>query len=211
MTAQGQDASARTSHVAEQELKDRGGSNDLRSLGLLGPAQRVADRASLFRARGGAKRVRNFQEPLLGNSAKALNQLRRVPREMPLQHLVHASWMVKRQVAFAIDEICCGSSTIFAVAGVRCVVPGYRFAALSTAFVEPATRVVLLVFRVPARKHAPQILGVLEIFRKNERSVGVMDHVLAKVFPVFENVMNEPSVKQDVCTGAQRRPDICHR
>ncbi len=119
--------------------------------------------------------------------------------------------MAERRVALAIDEICRGSDAVFAVAGVRCAVPGHPFGTLSTPFVKPGTRVVRLVLRVPARKDASQILGVLEIFGKNERSVGVMDDVLTKVFPVFENVMNEPSKKQDVRPGTQRRPDICHR
>jgi hypothetical protein len=37
MTAQSEDASARPSDVAEQELKDRRRPDDLRSLGLLRP------------------------------------------------------------------------------------------------------------------------------------------------------------------------------
>src|SRR4029077_6947933 len=55
-----------------------------------------------------------------------------------------------------------------------------------------------------------QILSVLELIWKNDRSVGVMDHILAKIFFVFENVMNEPAEKEDVRSGAQGSPDVRH-
>src|SRR5580700_3153397 len=83
--------------------------------------------------------------------------------------------------------------------------------ALHAAFVKPSPGVVFPILRVPARKHASEILGVLEILRKNGGSVGVVHNILAKVFPVFENVVNESPEEQNVRAGTQRRPHIGHR
>ena len=90
MPAESQDSSARTPNVAEQKLKDRGSADDLRSLRLLRPTQRIADRTGLLWTRCRAKRLRNFQEPLLGNSAKVFDQFRRVARKVFLQDLVRS-------------------------------------------------------------------------------------------------------------------------
>src|SRR6201993_1709324 len=87
---------------------------------------------------------------------------------------------------------------------------GRHPATLDASPVKPGAAVITPVVRVPTREDASQILSVLELLWKNDRSVGVVDHVLAKNFFVFENVMNEPTEKQDVRAGAQRSPYVCH-
>src|SRR5246500_4835989 len=87
---------------------------------------------------------------------------------------------------------------------------GRHPATLDTSPVKPGAAVITPVVRVPTREDASQILSILELLWKDDRSVGVVDHVLAKNFFVFENVMDEPTEKQDVRSGAQRSPNVCH-
>src|SRR6266404_6713530 len=116
MPAQCQDASARSTNVTEQQLQNCGRSDDLRPLRLLGPTERVANCTGLLGTRSRAKRLSYFQESFFGNSAKAFNHLRRVPREMFLQELVHTAWMAERGVTFAVGEIHGSPIAILAVA-----------------------------------------------------------------------------------------------
>src|SRR5216683_5484351 len=210
MPAESEDASSRPSDVAEKQLKDRSRANDLRTFRLLRPTQRIANCSCLFRARCRAKRLRNFQEPLARNPAKPFNQLRRVSRIMPLQNLVYTSWMAERGVALAIPEVGGGSSALLPVTGMRSGAPGRHSAALDASPVKPSAFVVTAILSVPAGEDASQIFSILELLCENDRSVGVVDHILAKIFFVFENVMNEPAEKQDVRSGAQGSPNVCH-
>jgi hypothetical protein len=118
--------------------------------------------------------------------------------------------MAERDIRIAAGEIYGGPRAVFAVAAVCCGVMAREFVALPTAFVKPSPGVVFPILRIPARKYASEILGVLEIFRKYRGSVGVVNNILAKVFPVFENVVNESPEEQDVRAGTQSRPDIGH-
>src|ERR1700756_4506202 len=129
---------------------------------------------------------------------------------MPLQNLIYTSWMTERGVALAVPEVGGASSAILAVTGMRSGAFGRHSAALDASPVKPCACVITPIVSVPTREDASQILGILKLLRKNDRSVGVVDHVLAKIFFVFENVVNEPPEKQDVRPGAQGSPDVCH-
>src|SRR2546428_1522054 len=129
---------------------------------------------------------------------------------MLLQNLVYTSWMAERGVALAIPEVGGGSSAILAVTGMRSGASGRHSATVDASSVEPSAFIVTVILSVPAGKDASQILSILELLWKNDRSVGVGDHVLAKILLVFENVMNEAPEKQDVRSGAERSPDVCH-
>ena len=50
VTAQGHDAAAGTPDVAEQQLQNRGGANDLHAFGMLRPSKRVTNRGGFIRA-----------------------------------------------------------------------------------------------------------------------------------------------------------------
>ena len=51
MAAQRQNSAARAADIAQQQLQDRRGANDLHALGMLGPADGIADGCGLVRAR----------------------------------------------------------------------------------------------------------------------------------------------------------------
>src|SRR6201987_3858602 len=129
---------------------------------------------------------------------------------MPLQNLVYTSWVAQRGVALAIPEVAGGSSAILAVTGMRSGTHRRHPATLDASPVKPRAAVITPVVSVPTREDASQILSILKLLWKNDRSVGVVDHVLAKNFFVFENVMDKPTEKQDVRSGAQRSPNVCH-
>src|ERR1700688_2084239 len=119
---------------------------------------------------------------------------------MLLQNLIYTSWMAECGIALAIPEVSGGSSAILAVTGMRSGALGRHSATLDTSPVKPSAAVETPVLRIPTREDASQILGILKFLRKNDRSIGVVDDILAKVFFVIENVMNEPPEKQDVRT-----------
>src|SRR5580692_7848877 len=121
---------------------------------------------------------------------------------MPLQNLVYTSWMAERGIALAIPQVAGSSGAILAVAGMRSGALGRRSVTLDTSPVKPCACVITPIVSIPAGEDASQILGILELLRKNDRSVGVVNHVLTKIFFLFENVMNEPPEKQDVRSGA---------
>jgi len=118
--------------------------------------------------------------------------------------------MAERGVALAIPEVAGGSAAFLAVTGMRSGALGRRSTALDTSPVKPGACVITPIVSVPTREDTFQILSILELLRKNDRSVGVVDHVFPEVFFVFENVMNQPPETQDVRSGAQGSPDVCH-
>src|ERR1700747_3467425 len=128
---------------------------------------------------------------------------------MTLQNLVYTSWVAQRGIALAIPEVAGGSSAILAVTGMRSGALRRHSATLDTSPVKPGA-VVAPILSVPTREDASQILSILKLLWKNDRGVGVVGPVLAKIFLVFENVMNEPPKKQDVRSGAQWSPDVRH-
>src|SRR5580692_1168651 len=210
MPAQRQDATARAANIAEQQLQNCGRADDLRSLRLLCPTEGVANRTSLLRTGSPAKGFSDFKESFFGNATIAFNHFRRVARKVFFQELVDTSRMRQSVVRPAVGEIDGGSATLFAVAAVRRDIIGHIFVPLHTPFIKPSAGVVFFVLRIPARKYASEIFGVLEILRNDGGSVGVVDNILTKVFAVFENVVNESSEEEDVRSGTQRSPDIGH-
>ena len=101
MTAEGEDPSTRTPDVAEEELEDRRGADDLHAGGMLRPSNRIADGTGALGSGGAAERVRDAQKRVAGDAADLLDHLRRVSRVMPLQDLKDASGMLQRRIAAA--------------------------------------------------------------------------------------------------------------
>ena len=66
VAAQREDAAARPADVAEQQLQDRGGADDLHADRMLRPADGVADRGRAIRAGGAAEDVGDVEERIAG-------------------------------------------------------------------------------------------------------------------------------------------------
>src|ERR1700685_4822927 len=90
-----------SSHVAQQKLNHRGGSDDLRSEGMLRPADSVDDRRDFFHVAvfaDGRKQFNSLQVLFLGDTGDALDGFRGVPRILLLHQLKDAARMLKRQI-----------------------------------------------------------------------------------------------------------------
>ena len=85
MPAEGDDAAAGTADVSEQELDDRRCADVLDPDRVLGPADRVDDRARPFAARVLAERFRDLEELLLRAAADLGDELGRVAAVVLLQ------------------------------------------------------------------------------------------------------------------------------
>ena len=78
MAAQRHDAAAGPADVAQQQLQHRGGADDLHALGLVRPADRVAEGRRALGAGVFGQRVGDLVEKLRRDAAHLLDHLRRV-------------------------------------------------------------------------------------------------------------------------------------
>jgi len=149
--AQREDAAARTPHVAQKQLQNRGTADHLHAAGMLRPAEGVANGRSFLGTRRAAIEVRNIEKSFLGNAAVTLHHFRSIAGEMALHDLIHAARMLERQVLFVDAQVGAGVNTVHRMAArhfVRLLIAG--MAGVLHALVEPRRGVVLLLLRVPA-------------------------------------------------------------
>src|SRR4029079_6668743 len=83
-------------HVAEQQLDDRRGPDELHADGVLGPAHRVHDCGGAGAAGRGGPGLGDVEELLPRDAADLLDDLRRVAGEVPLEDLVDAARVLQR-------------------------------------------------------------------------------------------------------------------
>ena len=95
VAAQGHDAAAGPAHVAQQQLDDGGGADELDAVGVVGPAHGVGEGAGPLLPRVGAERLGDLQELLPGHAADLLHQLGGVAAEVPLEELEHAAGVLE--------------------------------------------------------------------------------------------------------------------
>src|SRR5205807_2357409 len=98
VAAERHDAAARTAEVAEQELQQRAAADDLYAVGVLGPGDRVGERAGPVSTRVRQERLGHLDDLLLRRAADPLHHLRRVAAVVPLEELEHAVWVLQRGV-----------------------------------------------------------------------------------------------------------------
>src|SRR3954463_9833160 len=98
MAAQREDAAAGAPDIAEQKLQDRSRANDLHADRVLRPTNRIANSGGLIRTGRGNESLRRLQKNLFRNAARAFDQLRRVAREVALQHLVDATRILQSRI-----------------------------------------------------------------------------------------------------------------
>src|SRR3954469_25293686 len=179
---------------------------------MLGPAHRVADRASLVGAGSGSERLGCLQENILRNTAVALHHLWRVALEMTIEHLEYAPRVLQRWIGFVLGSILRLATTIFSVpaAGVA-VSRSLTGLLLGRTLIQPTFRIVLLLFRIPAGEETIQVFSIPKIFAQDSGCVRIVHYVIAEFLVVLENVVNQRTQKNNVTSGAQWNPDVCHR
>ena len=99
VAAHGHDAAAGPAHVAEQQLQDAGGADDLHAGGVLRPADGVDDGAGALAAGIRAEQLGHLDHLLRRAAAHVGDGLRRVAGEMSSQQLHHAARVLQRRVA----------------------------------------------------------------------------------------------------------------
>src|SRR5207253_10927235 len=97
-TAHGHDAAAGSVDVAEPDVQDAGGADDLHAGGVLRPADRVHDGAGPLPARVGAEQLRHAPDLFGGAAAYLGHHLRRVACEVPPQNLHDAARVLQGRV-----------------------------------------------------------------------------------------------------------------
>jgi len=221
MTAQRHDAAAGTADIAEQELHDRRSANILDADRMVGPADRIGDRARSLAPRVDTQCLGDADELLLRCAADALDHLGRVPAKVLLEQLKDAAWMLQRAVdmwRLAIYEllIFCllrrvsGMSNLFAAADRRPHAPPSRAAHLHV-LVLPAGEVVTVGFGFEAGEHASRVVRVGEAFVDDDRRIRIMLDVFVEPAAVFQDVMNDTAEECDIAAGTDFRILRCDR
>ncbi len=119
-------------------------------------------------------------------AAVLFDHLRRVAREMFLQKLEHASWMLESFVFIVFVQVRRSVPALLLMAALFFgVIRGMRLRLLTRlrrrGFVEPARGVVCLLLGIPAGENTAEIFGVLEIFRDDYGCIRIVHDVVAKV------------------------------
>src|SRR5204863_236038 len=95
VTAEGHDPAAWPADVAEEELDQARGADELHAGGVLGPAHGVHEGARLVAAGVRDERIGDLDEQLLRGAADLLHQLGRVARVVALEDLEHGARVVE--------------------------------------------------------------------------------------------------------------------
>ena len=99
VAAQREDAAAGAADVAQQQLDDRGGADDLHADGVLRPADRVADRRRALAAGVAAQRLGDATGTRRAvHAAHVGDELGRVPAVVALEQLEDAARMLQRRI-----------------------------------------------------------------------------------------------------------------
>src|SRR5947209_1439005 len=186
MPAQGNNASARTHNIAQQQLNDGGGADNLHALRLLGPANRVTDGGCALPPRILDQGLRNLQPLFARHAAHLFYHLRCIAREMAAHYLEYTAWMLQRRVA--------------------------QWPPVFVPFIIPTALIsIRLRVKIIAREESIQLFGIFEVLAHQRGGVGVMHDVVMEVAIVLEQVANNRSQEDDVAARARRHVEIRQR
>src|SRR5436309_2937944 len=203
VAAQRHHAGARSSNVAEQELEQRAAADHLDAVGVLGPGDRVRERAGPVAAGILEQRLGDLDELLFRRAADLLHHFRRVAAEVPLQDLERAARVLEGRVALGGPRLERADQVVERRAGALGdqVFRG-RTRSLRPALVRPAGVVVRaevavlgpevgLLEPLEAREHSLEVFGILEVVVDDRRRVRVVDDEL------FEEGIRVPALRVD--------------
>src|SRR5215208_2547611 len=208
--AQCHDPAAGTPYVAQKELQDGGGADDLDALGVLSPTNSVTKRGRLLGRRVLADGLGDFQERLLRRAADLLDHLGRVPGVVALENLKDATLVLERRVGRARLALVRRRLPSGALADEAPLTPPDGGVVYGRAFVAPTRRVVLPTFLVPAGEQA-RCLRVLELLGEEGRGVGVVDDVVPEEPLVLEDVVDQAAQKRYVRAWSYGGVDVAQR
>src|ERR687897_3646262 len=209
--AQRHDAAARTPDVAQEELQDRGRTDDLHALGMLRPADRVAQRRGLLPSRVLGQGPGYLEESLLRGAADLLDHLGRVPGEVALEDLEHAARVLQRHVGRPRHTgMHLPALSLTGLAHYASLAPPDGGVIDRVSLVTPARRVVQFAIFVPTGEQARGV-GFLEILGYDRGRVGVDLDVFLEVLLVLEDVVDQAPEERDIGAGPDGCVDVTHR
>ncbi len=185
MAAQGQDAAAGPPDVAQEQLQDGGGADDLNAFRMLGPTDRITNRGGLLRTRGGRECFGYPLKEIRRNAAHLFHHLRCVAAEVTFQDLKDRPRMPQRRIPPRMAEV--------------------------VAFVEPRGCLVAAFILVPTGKETVEFFGVAVVFAQQAGGIGEVHHVVTEEDFPLEHKTNEPAQKRQVAPGSDRHPDVGQR
>ena len=185
MATQGHDAATGAAHVAQEKLQDTRGADDLHALGLVGPADRVAEGGGALGGGVSGESLGDLVKEFGRDAAHLFDHLGGVARVVTAKGLEDATRVFERLVA-------------------------QGFGGVVARLELPGVELVMLAFLLPAREETRAVLSVAEVGAQDIGGVGVMDDVLAEILVCFDGVADEAAQKRDVTTGADGHPEIGH-
>ena len=156
MATQCINTSAGSSDVAEQQLENGSGTNNLTANGVHRPTNRVHDSADLVGGSGRTDNVRDLEEVRFRATRDSGYRLRRISTKVLLQKLKDAARVLQRRVAFRVS--------------------------VSISFVVPGIPVVLIGSFVKSREES---IFKRKLFGDDEGGVGVDPYVVVMEKIVF--------------------------
>ncbi len=181
MATQGVNAAAHHADVAQQQLHNRGGTDDLRAVGVMRPAQCVQDGTGFIPGRGFRQGFRHVQEIRLRRTADGFHHFRGVAADMGFQQIKYAARVDQGIVAHNLP--------------------------LRVQLVSPGATVILAGGFVIT---AEQPVGKSKIFPDDQRGVGKFTHILMLDFVIGQQVTRDTGKKRHIATRTQRRIKIGH-
>ena len=211
--AQGEHAAARPADVAQQQLDDRTGADVLRADAVLRPSDAVDQRRGALPVRVRRPRLADRPELLRRRAADALDHLRGVAGEVPLEDLEHAARVLQRRVlGDAVGGVVERSPARPRLHRARLLLVLGRVAGvlvdLTRALVLPAAAVVRRRVGVVTTEQPVQILRVPVLVRDEGRGVRERRDVLAEVQVVGQDVVDQAAEERDVSARADRHVGV---
>ena len=205
------DSAARAPHVSQQQLQNGGSPDELRSQGVLGPANGVGEArcpvtSGVFR--DGTRQVLEVRD---GDAAHLLDHLRRVPGVMPLHDLENGPGVLQGFVTLHFSVLQGRTTAAELVAGGTARSIGRRVpnraglvdGAAVLFCVGPRRGVIGARFRIESGEQPAQVLGVTVIVMDQRGRIGVRADVLLEPEVMGDDVVDQGTQEHNV----RARPD----
>ncbi len=181
LSAESVDAAARDADVAQEQLDDGTGTNDLSAERVVGPAKGVQHAPRLIPHSSGRIHLVHLQQVFHRRSSDFGYLLRCIARVVFLQELKDASGILKRRVLYRNP--------------------------LLVPLEGPVSSIVLVGLGIVPGK---ETVFEIELVHDKVRRVGVVFHVLFEIFVLFDDVVDHAAEEGDVRSGTQGGVHICY-
>src|SRR5205814_3114263 len=199
----GHDPAAGAAYVAQQQLQDPGGADDLRSEALLRPTDRVDDRRGPLSTRILGHSLCHLKKEFAGRATDPFDHLGGVAGVVPFEDLEDAAGVP--QTFVSVWPMLGWTGALLPVATVRA---GILAALRGRSLVDPAAVVVGPFFGVEPGEKSVAVLGVAIRTRDNARSVCVGEDIVVEPLVVRQHIVDQAAKKGDVGPRPSRHVEV---